>query len=77
MKIKMTCHCRKEYEAKSADIKRGWGLSCSKHCAAVRRKYKKPAATQAIFNIKQTNKSPDTYRIDKRVTDKWSNDLYS
>lgn len=40
----MLCHCGNEYKAKTADLKRGWGLSCSKSCAAIRRKYnKKPA----------------------------------
>ncbi len=77
MQIGMKCHCGKSYEAKSADLKRGWGLSCGKRCAAVRRKYKKPAATQLIFNIKKVNKTPSSDRVDKRIILNISNDLYS
>lgn len=43
-KVKMICHCGEEYEARKADIKRGWGLSCSKRCAAIRRDFGRPAA---------------------------------
>lgn len=42
--IEMICHCGFEYKARSADIKRGWGLSCGKRCAAIRRSYGRPAA---------------------------------
>ncbi len=45
-KVKMICHCGEEYEARTADIKRGWGLSCSKRCAAIRRDFGRPAAKQ-------------------------------
>ena len=43
-KTVMVCHCGTEYEARTADINRGWGLSCSKRCASIRREYRKPAA---------------------------------
>lgn len=43
-KTVMVCHCGTEYEARSADIARGWGLSCSKRCASIRRDCGKPAA---------------------------------
>lgn len=43
-KVTMICHCGEEYEARKADIKRGWGLSCSKRCAAIRRDFGRPAA---------------------------------
>lgn len=42
----MICHCSKEYHARIADINRGWGLSCSKRCASIRREYGRPAATK-------------------------------
>lgn len=45
-KLTMICHCGTEYQARKADIERGWGLSCSKRCASIRRDYKKPAAKQ-------------------------------
>lgn len=40
MKIKMTCSCGKEYEARQADLNRGWGKDCSKSCAAKKREKK-------------------------------------
>lgn len=40
----MVCHCGKHYQARVADLKRGWGLSCGKSCAAVRREFGRPAA---------------------------------
>ncbi len=43
-KQSMTCHCGKEYSAKVADLKRGWALSCSKRCAAIRRDFGRPPA---------------------------------
>ena len=43
-KAEMKCHCGCVYKARVADLKRGWGISCSKRCAAIRRDYgKKPA----------------------------------
>jgi hypothetical protein len=40
---KMKCFCGNEYVAKKADLKRGWGKSCSKSCAAIRREFGRPA----------------------------------
>lgn len=63
MKVKMECHCGKIYDAKSADLKRGWGYSCSKHCAAVRRDFGRPKAKQLIEKkIKQNKPKPSSYR---------------
>lgn len=42
---KMKCHCGTIYFARIADLNRGWGLSCSKSCSAIRRAYGRPAAT--------------------------------
>lgn len=33
--------CKKEYEADNRNLKRGWGLCCSKKCAAILRESKK------------------------------------
>lgn len=41
---KMICHCGNRYTAMTGDLKRGWSLSCSKTCAALRRRYELPAA---------------------------------
>ncbi|UIW10231.1 hypothetical protein [Flyfo siphovirus Tbat1_6] len=43
-KVQMVCHCGKHYDAREADLKRGWGLSCSKSCAASRKVLRLPAA---------------------------------
>jgi hypothetical protein len=41
--MKRNCdNCRKEYEADSRNIKRGWGLCCSKSCAAKKREMLRP-----------------------------------
>lgn len=41
---KMKCHCGEVYVARVADLKRGWALSCSKSCAAIRRDFGRSAA---------------------------------
>lgn len=33
--------CNREYEADNRNIKRGWGLCCSKSCAAIKRERNK------------------------------------
>lgn len=35
--------CGKEYNADERNIKRGWGLCCSKSCAAKKREKRKPS----------------------------------
>ncbi len=41
--IKRNCECcNKEYLADERNIKRGWGLTCSKSCAAKKREKSKP-----------------------------------
>jgi len=54
--------CKKEYEAKEADVKRGWGLCCSKSCAATVREMKKPGYNPdrvAFNNIRRENWAAD------------------
>jgi len=46
-KLKLKCHCGGVYEARSADIKRGWGKSCSKRCAAIKRDFGRPNPVMA------------------------------
>lgn len=36
-KVQRVCHCGQSYMVRVADLNRGWGLSCSKKCAAVLR----------------------------------------
>lgn len=42
--VTMVCYCGKEYQAREADLKRGWGLTCCKSHAAIRRDFGRPAA---------------------------------
>lgn len=37
MKVQLTCQCGKLYLVRQADLNRGWGKSCSKRCAAIKR----------------------------------------
>lgn len=50
VKVWMVCHCGVEYQAREADLDRGWGLSCSKRCAAIRREFGRPAAKRKEGN---------------------------
>lgn len=43
MKINRNCNnCNNPYQADSRNVKRGWGLCCSKSCAASMREKSKP-----------------------------------
>lgn len=47
--MKRKCdNCEKEYDADERNLKRGWGLCCSKSCAAQRREKQKPGYNPAI-----------------------------
>ena len=46
VKQKMQCHCGSIYFARVADLDRGWGFSCSKRCAAIRREFGRPKAKE-------------------------------
>jgi hypothetical protein len=63
MNVQMLCHCGEEYTAREADLKRGWGYSCGKSCAAKRRDFGKPKAKRIDgAKVKQVKRSPSTYR---------------
>lgn len=63
MSVQMLCHCGTEYPAKEADLKRGWGYSCSKSCAAKRRDFGAPKAKPVNgAKVKQVKRSPSTDR---------------
>jgi len=47
-KTLMKCFCGTEYQARNADLKRGWGKTCSKRCAAIRREFGRPAAKKVV-----------------------------
>lgn len=62
-KIEMICHCGEEYESKEADLRRGWGYSCGKSCAAIRRDFGRPKAKRKDgIKTKQVKRSPSTDR---------------
>jgi len=47
--MKRNCdNCGKQYEADMRNIKRGWGLCCSKSCAASKREKSKPSYDPAV-----------------------------
>lgn len=48
---RMKCHCGTEYDARIADLNRGWARSCSKRCAAIRREFGRPAATAVNVEV--------------------------
>lgn len=57
--VKRNCdHCNKKYFADSRNLKRGWGLCCSKSCAASKREKSKPGYDPAVVaanNEKRAN----------------------
>ncbi len=38
----LKCFCGNEYNARQADINRGWAKACSKSCAATKREFNRP-----------------------------------
>lgn len=42
MNIELICWCGCHYYAREVDLRRGWGKSCSKSCAATKRDYGRP-----------------------------------
>lgn len=46
--VTMVCYCGQEYDAREADLKRGWGLACCKSHAAIRRDFGRPAAKRKV-----------------------------
>jgi bisphosphoglycerate-dependent phosphoglycerate mutase len=72
--VKRRCNnenCRIEYEAREADLKRGWGKSCSKRCAAIVRKYggRKMAAASRKYRGRPNDNR--TYEIQEEPDQGW------
>lgn len=40
----VTCKCGTVFQARTADVKRGWGKNCSKACAKTKTRRPKPAS---------------------------------
>lgn len=56
----MTCKCGATYQAREADVKRGWGKSCSKSCAARKRASRE---ARGNFNIAPASRK---YAVESR-----------
>ncbi len=76
-KMKRNCnHCGREYEADMRNVKRGWGLCCSKSCAAYNREKLKteknmeqnniPARVQAII-IDKLAVDPEEVNLESKI----------
>lgn len=76
--VDMVCWCGTQYVARSADLKRGWGLSCNKSHAAIRRDFGRPAATRVdgikVTKVKKKNRGARRLTPDNRS---WYNGLGS
>lgn len=65
-KVERKCdNCGRTYYADTRDLKRGWGLCCSKSCAAEKREKSKPgynSSRVALNNIRRElwNHYPET-----------------
>ena len=60
-KIARKCKsCGAEFEARAADVKRGWGLYCSKSCKAIKQEGK--TGQYAIYTDRRENYGMETNR---------------
>jgi len=83
--IKRNCdNCGKEYMADTRNLKRGWGLCCSKRCAALKRERNKPGynpSRVAANNVRReewNNNYEDLDYDDPGDSEYWDNsDNYS
>lgn len=69
--VNMICRCGMPYAARQADLNRGWGLSCDKACAAMRRDFGgKPAKRADGLPIKHPKKKgAKRYTPDSRLVE--------
>ena len=70
--MKRNCdHCGTEYNADERNIKRGWGLCCSKSCSASKREKSKPGYNpdRVAFNNMRRDEWNSTI-LDKSAGDK-------
>lgn len=66
--VQQVCWCGKKFEAKAADVKRGWGKSCCKKHAARARELKLRCAAQVPVIRNGVRHEPD-YMRDARTMD--------
>ena len=64
--IKRKCdNCQNDYQADTRNLNRGWGLCCSKSCAASKREKSKPGydpATVALNNKRREGRETEEKR---------------
>ena len=59
--------CKKEYNADERNVKRGWGLCCSKSCAAKKREMSKPGYSPE--RVKRNNVRRELWWDDSNADD--------
>lgn len=80
--MKRKCdNCGKEYNADERNLKRGWGLCCSKSCAAKKRENSKPSYSptrvrannirRANWNDNYESKQSHSFNYDGADNDQW------
>ena len=57
--VQQVCWCGKKFEAREADVKRGWGKSCCKKHAAKARERKQQAVS--VYNQEHIKMMPGHY----------------
>lgn len=82
MRRKCDC-CKKEYEADERALKRGWGKTCSKSCAAKMResgkpkKPRKPIDYHPQYGNYYGRRTSEGYKIyGNTAVDEWDNPVY-
>lgn len=71
--IRRKCdNCKKEYKADTRNLKRGWGLCCSKSCAAQKRERNKPGydpkkVRENNYRRENWNNPMSPYNMEKRT----------
>lgn len=68
--VDRVCHCGEEFSAKPSDIKRGWGDSCGKRCAAIKREADKKAAESDRAIIYMVDVSQTTSAVSENKASK-------
>lgn len=66
--VNQQCWCGKKFEARAADVKRGWGRACCKKHAARARELKARCAASTTFVRNGVRKEPD-YMVYARTID--------
>jgi hypothetical protein len=89
--MKRNCdNCQKPYEADARNVNRGWGLCCSKSCAASKREKSKPGYDPARVEKNNDRRilwatggnggyvTAEGYRVRNGVAyDEWDNPVYA